>query len=121
MLHFIIEMFGQGLEMAVLYQRIFTAIVKDALESKIDRQLSRTGDDIYDGDAKLSISIATLTPYSAKMHFAVNIISKGTPVKTRGLADYKIEPRKFALQIMSAFTEELSTINKAAHKVRKVT
>ncbi|MBI4834974.1 MAG: DUF366 family protein [Planctomycetes bacterium] len=118
MLHFIIELFEMDLEKAILHQRLFAAITMAILEKHIGYPLSRKGDDIYDGPAKLSISVATLTPVSSKIHFALNIVSKGTPVKTKGLKDYKIPPEKIAHEIMNSFVNEIIDIKNTRCKVR---
>jgi hypothetical protein len=118
MLHFIIELFEMDLEKAVLHQRLFAAIVKSIMEKDIGYPLKRNGDDLYDGPAKLSISVATLTPISSKIHFALNIISKGTPVKTKGLKDYKISPEQIAHEIMGCFVREIIDIKNTRCKVR---
>lgn len=120
MLHFIIEFFERNLEKAVLHQRLFTAIVKDILTKKTGRNLIRRGDDIYDGIAKLSISVATLTSISSKIHFGINIESHGTPVKTKGLKEYNIPPKQFAAEVMKAYLQEIKTMTKARYKVRSV-
>lgn len=120
MMHFIIEHFELDLEKAVWRQRLFTAMIKDELEKRIKKQLRREGDDIYDGTAKLTISIASLTPVSSKIHFAINVISKGTPVETRGLADYNIEPCNFAKALLENYATEVESILLAKSKVRGV-
>ena len=120
MLHFIAEHFELDLERAILKQRLLSSIVKDELELRIKKQLRRTGDDIFDGDAKLTISIATLTPVSSKIHFAINIDSEGTPVKTRGLQDYDINPDAFGSAVLTKYVEELELVQSAKCKVRGV-
>jgi uncharacterized protein len=125
MLHFIIEHFDTDLAKVVLKQRLFAAIIKDELETHIKRRLIRAGDDLYDADskkgkAKLSISIATASPVSTLIHFAVNISTKGTPVKTAGLNDYRIEPKGFAVEVMSRYTKEMQTVKQARQKVNWV-
>ncbi|MHB8157041.1 MAG: DUF366 family protein, partial [Desulfocucumaceae bacterium] len=59
MLHFIVEHFGEKLEKGVLRQRLLMAIIKDELAWP---GVIRKGDDLYIGDGKLSISIATSSP-----------------------------------------------------------
>jgi len=118
MLHFIIEFFELNLEKAILHQRLFTVIVKDVLTKKTRRNLIRRGDDIYDGSAKLSISIATLTPVSSKIHFGINIESHGTPVKTKGLNDYNIPAKQFANEVMKSYLQEIKSMTNARYKVR---
>lgn len=116
MLHFIIEHFETGLERAILKQRLLAAIVKDVL----GKSIKRDGDDLYDGDAKLSISIATISPVSTKIHFGINIDSRGTPVKTKGLKDYRIEPKPFAVEVMRRYIAEMEGIKQARYKTNWV-
>ena len=120
MLHFIVEHFDCDLEKAVLRQRILAGIVKEILEEQIKPRLKRRGDDLYDGDKKLSISIATASPVSTMIHFAINIETKRTPVKTAGLNDYKVSPKQFALKIMQAYAEEMQGVKQARCKVKWV-
>jgi hypothetical protein len=117
MLHFIIEHFDCDLEKAVLRQRMLATIVKDTLEGQIKLRLRRKGDDLYDGAGKLSISVATASPVSTMIHFAVNIETKRTPVRTAGLNDYKINPKQFGLKVIEAYTEEMHGVRQARCKV----
>lgn len=86
LLHFIIEHFDvQPADLRLCYhrQRLFIMIVQDNLE-KSGLKTQREGDDLYhvtgpDIKAKLSVSIATCSNNSMKIHFAMNISSKGTP------------------------------------------
>lgn len=121
MLHFIIEHYDTDLEKTVLRQLLLTSIVKDIINDiKGQLLIKRVGSDLYDGEAKLSISIATLTPISSLIHFGINITSINTPVKTKGLKDYGIEPYKFANLIMERYSKEQDKINFARRKVRWV-
>lgn len=109
MVHFIGEFFDLDLEKTVFRQRLLMAIMKEVLEKKIGRILTRSGDDIYDGDCKLSVSIATLSQTSTLIHAGINVFSNNTPVKTKGLFDYDIEPTGFAKEILNKFKEELES------------
>jgi len=120
MLHYIFETFDHDLTAAIYRQRLFAAIVQQELQLRGVSHVVRRGDDLFVGDAKLSVSIATLTPVSTMIHFGVNIASKGTPVKTLGLADFQIEPRGFALETMSTFRQEMAGVEKARCKSRAV-
>ncbi|MGZ7043093.1 MAG: DUF366 family protein [Methanobacterium sp.] len=91
MIHFIIEHFDvQPADIKTCYhrQRIFVMIVKDIL-SELGIQMSRKGDDLYFDDKKLSVSIATCSNSSMKIHFAMNVKNKGTPddIETVGLLE----------------------------------
>ncbi len=119
MLHFIIEHYDTDLEKAILRQLLLTNIVKDSINDiKPKLVIKRIGTDLYEGDAKLSISIATLTPISSLIHFGINITSINTPVKTKGLKDYNIDPYEFANGVINTYEKEQDKIHTARCKVR---
>jgi hypothetical protein len=121
MLHFIIEEFGKDLELAVTRQRLLASLVFEKLTSLFpNKKISRSGDDIFVGDGKLSISIATVSPVSFLIHFAMNISNEGTPVKTSCLRDLDINPRTFADELGALYLKEVHGISQACRKVHWV-
>lgn len=125
MVHFIVELFDRELYAAVSVQRLMAAIVKDWLQEHLHlsgdpSRLRREGDDLYLGDAKLSISIATRSPVSVMIHFAVNVANSGTPVKTLSLEDLNVSPVGFSKEIMQNLCTELESIRGATQKVRPI-
>ena len=89
----------------------------------------REGDDIFVGGRKLSISIASVSLSSAKIHFALNLEDKGTPddVATIGLYDIKVDGQQVfnednLLELIndtvSRFTDELETIENDISKTK---
>jgi hypothetical protein len=121
MLHFIIEEFGKNLELAVTRQRLLASLVREILSEKTPaKTFKREGDDIFVDGGKLSISIATVSPVSALIHFAMNISNEGTPVKTSCLNDLKISPRDLADEVGKRFTREIETVLQACSKVHWV-
>jgi len=93
MVHFIIEHFDvQPADIKTCYhrQRLFVMIVKDAL-GELGIKTSRKGDDLYFNNKKLSVSIATCSNSSMKIHFGMNVVDKGTPedIETIGLLECK--------------------------------
>lgn len=125
MLHFIIEKFDSNLYFAVGLQRLFASIVKDRLmvisgNKALAQMLVRDGDDLFCGDKKLSISIATQSPVNSLIHFAMNVSNEGTPVQTASLEDLEVAPEALAEQIMAAFCKEINTIQAATQKVKWV-
>jgi len=119
MLHFIVEHFSCALDMALLRQRLLMAIMAENLNRKLGApQVKRAGSDLYDGKFKLTISIASVSPVSALIHAGINISSRNTPVPTRGLADYGIEPRAFAEEILAVYAAECESAWRARCKVR---
>jgi hypothetical protein len=85
-----------------------------------DPIILRRGDDLYDGEFKLSVSIATLSPVSALVHFAINVDPTGAPVPARGLTHYGVDPRGLAEAVLSAYSAETSGVRRATRKVRPV-
>jgi hypothetical protein len=121
MLHFVGEFFGADLTRTILMQRLLVSLAQQELIFRIQKPaIVRGGNDLYDDGAKLSVSIATASPVSTLLHFGINIVSEGTPVKTKGLADYKIEPSSFARALLESFRDEMKTVAEARAKVRPV-
>ncbi len=121
MLHFIVEHFDRDLEKAALRQRLLVAIARDALLERCTRHApKRDGDDLFVGEAKLSISIATLTGVSSKIHFGINIDSRDTPVKTIGLNDLGVDAAGFTSEVLAVYAAEMAGVYRARTKVRGV-
>lgn len=121
MLHFIVEHFDIPLERGVQLQRLLVAIIYEELVKRgVSRSLERRGDDLYDGDNKLSVSIAAPSPTSVCIHTALNISSENTPVPTIGLNDYNMEPVKLASDVMKRYCDEIDGMAHACTKVRAV-
>jgi hypothetical protein len=117
MLHFIAEHFDLDLEKAVLRQRLLAALAKDALPPGVRRD----GDDLYAGPGKLSISIATLTPVSSKIHFAVNVVpATDVGVETAALRDLGVDPAAFGRELLARYAAEAAGILDARTRVRGV-
>lgn len=123
MVHFIIEIFDQNLMAGVLLQRLFANIVRDVLielSPLKSLEILRIGDDLYWKNKKLSISIATRSPVSTMVHFAVNVSAKGTPVEAAGLDDLKVNSLAFAEKCLLGLKEEYESSLDATRKVRPV-
>lgn len=123
MLHFIAELFDSTLFGAVAVQRLMASIVKDVLQATSRQQavvdlLRRDGDDIYSGDKKFSISIATQSPTSSLIHFAVNVVNRGTPVPTISLQEFGLDAKTFAHEVMRRMCGEIESMRDATKKVR---
>ena len=125
MVHFVIEKFGVQLFGAVALQRLFASIVLDLFrehvgDPEIAEGFRREGDDVFFGPGKMSISIATVSPVSALIHFAVNVTNEGTPVKTAALGDIDYDAEDFARSAMKRLADEVVSIEQATVKVRWV-
>lgn len=121
MLSFISEQFNIGLPEGVLRQRLMICTIKEALELR-GIKLTRSGDDLYWNNKKLSVSIATKSVNSVLIHTGINIDSEGAPVNACGLTnDLGItDIKNLALEIMDRYSEELEDIVLASTKVRGV-
>ena len=121
MLSFISEQFNIGLVEGVLRQRLMICIIKEALEKR-GIIITRSGDDLFFDNKKLTVSIATKSATSVLIHTGINIISTGAPVKASGLSeDLGInDVREFAEEVLKNYSEELQDIVLASTKVRGV-
>lgn len=120
MLHFLGEFYELSLAGTVFLQRLLMSLMLEELYRLKYYSVIRQGDDLYEGDAKLSVSIATSSSTSTLIHAGINISSRNTPVKTKGLEDYDINPVEFSKNILNAFKNEFETSYQAICKVRSV-
>lgn len=121
MLSFISEQFNIGLVEGVFRQRLLICIIKEALEKR-GIKLTRSGDDLYANNKKLTVSIATKSTTSVLIHTGINIISTGAPIDACGLEnDLGItDIKEFANEILKNYANELQDIVQASTKVRGV-
>ena len=131
MVNFICEFFDQqptNMRVAYLRQRLLVMIFREILTEK-EISTRREGDDIFVDGRKLSISIASVSLSSAKIHFALNLEDKGTPddVDTIGLYDIKVDGQqvfnednllKLINDTVSRFINELETIENDISKTK---
>ena len=131
MVNFICEFFDQqppNMMVAYLRQRLLVMIFREIL-NEYGVLTTREGDDIFVDGAKLSISIASVSLSSAKIHFALNIEDKGTPddVKTIGLYDIRVNNQQvfdesnlleLINKTVNRFINEIETIENDISKTR---
>ncbi len=121
MLHFLAEHPGDSLVLTVCRQRLLVAEAAEVLrEMAPGIPLRRSGDDLYSGERKLSVSIATRSPESGLIHFGVNVDPTGAPVPAVGLAELGVEPAGFARRLLAVYAEETAGLERACGKVREV-
>lgn len=119
MLHFIVEHFDSPLSETIWRQKALIALMAEELNLILKTpRVRRDGTDLYDGENKLTVSIASASPVSSLIHAGINIVSRNTPVPTRGLEDYAIDPAEFATSIMARYLEECGDAWRARCKVR---
>ena len=131
MVNFICEFFDQqptNMRVAYLRQRLLVMIFREIL-TEYGISTKREGDDIFVENRKLSISIASVSLSSAKIHFALNLEDKGTPddVETIGLFDIKVNGEhvfnngnllNLINETVSRFIDELETIENDISKTK---
>ena len=131
MVNFICEFFDQqppNMRIAYLRQRLLVMIFREIL-IEYGVQTKREGDDIFVDNGKLSISIASVSLSSAKIHFALNLEDKGTPddVETIGLFDIRVNDKQIfnndnLLELInktvSRYIDELETIENDISKTK---
>lgn len=125
MVHLIGEFFGMPLREGVWMQRLVMACARDALSeqlaaSRSPARVTRTGDDLWIGERKLSVSIGTASPVSSLLHCGINIDPAGAPVAAIGLAELGVDPDAFAQAWLTRIAEEWNGVAWACAKVRPV-
>ena len=119
MLHFVLELFGPPLEEAVSRQWLMAATVADELNQRLKgKAVLRTGNDLYIGKKKLTVSIAAPTGASVKVHLGINIDARTAPVPAMGLNELKVPVLPFAKKLLERFTQDHYSMRKARTKVR---
>lgn len=126
MVHFLGEFFGRSLKEGVLYQRLYISLIQEITNGILKNNswngpgISRKGNDLYVGSAKLSVSIATVSTVSQLLHIGININPEGAPVEAIGLQDLGIPVDNWIPQILEACKSENSQIDFACVKVKPV-
>ena len=122
MLHFILELFGPGLELGAARQWLLVATLQAELNALLKGRalVRRRGNDLFVGRRKLSVSIAAPTPVSVKVHLGVNILTKGAPVPAIGLTELKVKPLALVKAVLEASGRDHAGLAKARTKVRAV-
>lgn len=122
MLHFIIEHRGKDLEKAVLRKRLFLSVIMEEANKEAGRiSFFREANGLYDSKKrKLTVAVATFSPYSTLIHVGLNITRRGAPIKVSCLEDLGISPKRFALKLMRRYHDEVKSVYLSTRKVKGV-
>jgi hypothetical protein len=129
MVHFLGEFFGLTLREGVWIQRLIVSQIHANLLTEFKANpkivIERSGDDLFVKDSggpaqKLSVSIVTASPVSILLHLGINVDSTGAPVAATGLANLNLDPKLFAQKILTWFSTEFESVERACVKVRPV-
>ncbi len=121
MAHLVIEHADIALREAVCRQRLLMRLAASWLSSRSGTAVQVRGDDLWVGEGKLSVSIATTSPRSCLVHAGINVETEGTPVRTAGLRELRIPTWEFLRNVSRAYVDEVASIAHAVAKVRPVT
>lgn len=117
MLHFIIEHFDStDLKLVYARQRLFTSIIFEILTAR-GVSVRREGDDLFVNDKKLTVSIASTSAVSQKIHFGINV----THDFYGNLNEIGIngdEVNKLMREVAESYTQEFEDIEKDLRKSR---
>ena len=119
MLHFLIEHFlFPDLQLNVYRQRLLIVNASELITEMSGIIPKRSGNDLFVDGGKLSVSIATVSPVSALIHFAINVTNVGTPVETSCMEDLEIDPKEFAISLLKKYRDEVLSIYHDLGKVK---
>jgi hypothetical protein len=117
MLHLVVEHFGSDLLRILLCQRLLLGIARDKLNHRLGGDLLQIwGDDICDGNERITTCSATVSTLSGKIHLGIRI----KPTKGKGLKDYDVSPRELGEVIMDQYRLELFRIQQKLSTTRSV-
>ncbi len=126
MVHFIVEHSDGDLERTALRQRLLITCAREALEEGWHLSgFARDGDDLFvthPGERrKLTVSVATRSRAKGTglIHLGVNVDPEGAPVPAIGLSELRVEPKRFAEDVMARYARETASAAHAAGKVRE--
>ena len=122
MIHLLVERFDADLPLAIALQRLLASQVADRIRERLAPPLAATvtrrGDDVFVGEGKLTVSIATVSPVSTLIHLGINVDDRDTPVPTAALGPLGIDPGEFSHNLLQAFAREVEDMIVARCKVR---
>jgi hypothetical protein len=121
-IHFIVEHFDDpSLRLAYHRQRILINIAKERIIDDCETHVKRNASDLFVGERKLSVSVATSSASSSKVHLGLNITSEGVPegVKAIGLTELGINDfSALAKAIAKNYVLEIEEIEEDLSKTR---
>jgi len=117
MLHLVAEHFGCDLLKTLLYQRLLLGIAKDKLNHRLGGDVLQIwGDDICDGNKRVTVSSATVNTLSGKIHLGINVEAS----EAKGLKDYDLNPKELGEVIMDQYRLEVFRINQKLSTTKSV-
>ncbi|TGC07004.1 DUF366 family protein [Methanolobus halotolerans] len=117
MLHFIIEHFDStDLKLVYARQRLFTAITSEVLLFRYPL-IERMGDDLFIKGKKLTVSIASTSAVSQKIHLGINVVHDHYgSLNEMGITGDEVD--KVLHEIANSYHNEINDIEKDLRKSR---
>lgn len=121
MMHFLGEFFGITLKEGIWIQRLLVSELGCML-TEMGLKVSRSGDDLFINQKKLSVSIVTASPVSVLLHLGINIDAEGAPVAAIGLKECLSREKidQVFQSLLAKFAAEYESVHRASVKVRPV-
>ncbi|MEO0096600.1 MAG: DUF366 family protein [candidate division WOR-3 bacterium] len=120
MLHFLAEHFEMDVEKAILRSYLLLDIVKDILNEKLGTlQIKRVGNELYDGESRVAISMAASSPISSLVYVGINVVPP-TETPAKGLEDYQIDIMEFGNLVLERYAKDSERINQMRYRTRWV-
>lgn len=114
MLHFVVEHFGMSLREIFLRQRLLVCIACERL-AELGVRAERRGDDIYCRGEKLSVSIASVSAVSGKIHLGINVKSENyMSLEKLGVK----APENLLREVAESYAEEVRDVSRKMRRVR---
>jgi len=123
MLHFVVEHFNSTLRETLLRQYILVSILEEKLlhrMSDVEHRLVRLGEDLFDGENRLTVTAAGSTPVSNKLHLGIYIdpeFLKGV----HGLKAYNIKALELAEIVINQYRAEMRRLEEKSWRIRAIT
>lgn len=121
-LHFIVEHFDDAsLRLAYHRQRILVAVAREEIIKAYKTHVQRDASDLYLEERKLSVSVATASASSAKIHLGLNVTAEGVPegVLAVGLSELGVtDVDALADSIAKSYASEIAEIEEDLTKSR---
>ena len=120
MAHLIVEHRGVVPSEGTWRQRVLVRLAAHWISARCGLAVAVRGDDLFVGDGKLSVSVATGSPRGVLIHLGINVDIEGVPVRAAGLRDLRIPPRELLGAVARAYAAEAESVAHAVSKVRPV-
>ena len=122
MLHFVVEHFDNNLREGMLRQYVLVSILEEKLLHRIPNdghKLVRLGDDLFDGENRLSITAAGCTLVSVKLHMGI-YLEAGPARGVHGLGAYGVDPMELADVVISQYRTEMRRLSEKAWRMKPI-